>query len=82
MGVNDGTRFLDERVVLRFFASKLAPTGVSVGQKIWSVPAQPLDKQRKQLRLRTHLQLQVQVLAVHAYGFRGDVHLAGDRTHP
>ncbi|MCY1410786.1 hypothetical protein D3C76_713360 [compost metagenome] len=70
MEVNDNAGGLTERVVWTFFASRLAPTGVSVGQKFWLVPAQPLDKQRKQLRLRTHLQFQVQVLAVHAHGFR------------
>ncbi len=67
MIVNDGTRFLDERGVLGFFASRLAPT---VDLRYLLMPAQPLDKQRKQLRLRTHLQFQVQVLAVHAHGFR------------
>lgn len=43
--------------------------------------AQPLDKQRKQLRLRPHLQFQVPILAVHAHGFRGDAHLAGGGFH-
>jgi hypothetical protein len=34
MVVNYGTRFLDDRGALRFFASKLAPTGFRVGRKI------------------------------------------------
>ena len=46
MVVNDDAGGLTPRGDLRFFASRLAPTGVSVRQKK-SVPAQPLDKQRK-----------------------------------
>ena len=46
MVVNNGTRFLDERGALRFFASKLAPT---VDMRCLLMLAQPLDKQRKQL---------------------------------
>jgi hypothetical protein len=30
MDVNDDARFLDNRVVLKFIASKLAPTGIGV----------------------------------------------------
>ncbi|PBJ26822.1 hypothetical protein BSF44_10050 [Pseudomonas sp. ACN8] len=67
MLVNDETGCLTPRGDLRFFASRLAPT---VDLRCLLMLAQPLDKQRKQLRLRPHLQFQVQVLAVHAHGFR------------
>jgi len=39
--VNADAVFPDKRGVLRFFASKLAPTGIGVGQGMWHFKCRP-----------------------------------------